>query len=92
MERKRLHIFYSGRVQGVGFRFTVKSLVRGFEVSGIIRNLDDGRVELVAEGAQPELEAFRQAIKDSELGPLIKHEEERWTGAKNEFRGFEIVR
>ena len=62
MSRARLHIHYSGRVQGVGFRYTVKSLITGFEVVGTIRNLPDGRVELVAEGERAELEAFRQAV------------------------------
>ena len=57
-----------------------------------MRNLPDGRVELTAEGARAELEAFRQAIQDSELGHFIRQEEAGWTDAKNEFRGFEIVR
>ena len=58
-------VFYSGRVQGVGFRYAVKSLTPGFEVTGTIRNLADGRVELVAEGEHAELDAFRQAEKYS---------------------------
>jgi acylphosphatase len=91
MERKRLHIFYSGRVQGVGFRYTVKILAQGFDLAGQVHNLPDGRVELLAEGSEAELSAFQQSIKDSELGPFIKHEEAHWEGAKNEFRGFEIV-
>lgn len=92
MGRKRLHVFYSGRVQGVGFRFTVKTLAQGFEITGAIRNLADGRVELLAEGAEGELEAFRAAIRDSGVGPLIRQEEQAWLEPKNEFRGFEIVR
>ena len=50
-----MHIFYSGHVQGVGFRYTVKSVAAGFEVNGTVRNLPDGRVELVAEGDSGEL-------------------------------------
>ena len=92
MERRRLQIFYAGRVQGVGFRYTVKNLACGFEVAGAVRNLADGRVELVAEGARAELEEFRQAIQDSGLGHFIQQEEAAWSGAKNEFRGFEIIR
>ena len=91
MERQRLHVFYSGRVQGVGFRYSVKRLALGFEVAGTVRNLPDGRVELVAEGARSELEEFRKAIQDSELGHFIRREEISWREAKNEFRGFEIV-
>jgi len=87
----RLHVLYAGRVQGVGFRYTVKSLAPGFEVTGIIRNLPDGRVELVAEGQKEELEAFQQAVRDSGLGRLIAREDISWADASNEFRGFAIV-
>ena len=92
MSRSRLHIFYSGRVQGVGFRYTVKILASGFEVTGIVRNLSDGRVEMVAEGRKEELEAFRRAIQDSEVGRFIRNEGAAWNEARGEFRGFEIVR
>ena len=91
MVRSRLHACYSGRVQGVGFRYTVKSLVTGFEVTGSIRNLPDGRVELIAEGEKEELEAFQQAIRDSGLGKLISHEQVDWTEARGNFCGFEII-
>jgi acylphosphatase len=90
--RRRIQVFYSGTVQGVGFRYTVKSLTTGFEVTGVVGNLPDGRVELVAEGMKSELEAFAQAIRESELGHFIRKEDMRWDQAKNEFRGFEIVR
>jgi acylphosphatase len=91
MIRERLHIFYSGRVQGVGFRYTAKVTAHGFEVTGLVRNLMDGLVELVAEGHRSELEAFRLAIQDSEVGRFVRQEEVNWSPAKNEFRGFEIV-
>jgi acylphosphatase len=79
-------------VQGVGFRYTVKALASGFEVTGIIRNLSDGRVEWVAEGTRAELEVFRRAIQDSEVGRFIRNEEAAWHEATGEFRGFQIVR
>ena len=87
-----MHVFYSGNVQGVGFRYTAKSVATGFELTGTVRNLSDGRVELVAEGAKDELEAFCQAIRDSGLGHFIEKETVSWGDAQNEFRGFEIVR
>ena len=87
-----MQIFYSGRVQGVGFRYTVKTVVSGFEITGTVRNLPDGRVELVAEGPKSELEAFRQAVQDSGLESFIQDEEVIWSEPANEFRGFEIVR
>jgi acylphosphatase len=69
----------------------VKSLVTGFEVTGTIRNLPDGRVELIAEGDRTELEAFQQAIRDCGLGRLITHEQVGWTEARGDFCGFEII-
>ena len=92
MSQVRVQIIYSGRVQGVGFRYAVKSLVPGFDVQGTVRNLPDGRVELCAEGERLELEAFQQAIRDSGLGGLIKSETVQWTDARRDLRGFEIVR
>jgi acylphosphatase len=91
MNRVRMEVLYSGRVQGVGFRYTVKSLVSGYEVSGLVRNLDDGRVELIAEGTREELEAFHQAIMDSGLGRLIRDVKIAWGEAASRFRGFEIT-
>jgi acylphosphatase len=90
--RCRMQIFYSGRVQGVGFRYTAKSVAAGFEVAGTVRNLPDGRVELLAEGEKDELEAFRKAISGAGLAGFIRDEKVTWGEVKNEFRGFEIVR
>jgi acylphosphatase len=92
MKRSRMHIFYSGRVQGVGFRYSVKTVATGFDVSGTVRNLADGRVELIAEGSREELEAFREAIPQAGLARFIKNEDASWSEAANGFRGFEIVR
>ena len=89
--RRQMQVFYSGKVQGVGFRYTVKSVARGFEVVGWVRNLSDGRVEMVVEGTKDELEAFRQGVQESGLGHFIEKEMVGWSEAKNEFRGFEIV-
>jgi len=87
-----MHIYYSGKVQGVGFRYAVKTAATGFEVTGLVRNLPDGRVELAAEGAREELDAFRQAIRDEGLDHFIRDEKVDWSDATGEFRGFEIVR
>ncbi len=87
-----MQILYSGNVQGVGFRYTVRSIATGFEVTGAVRNLPDGRVELVAEGASAELESFRQAIRDGGLDHFIRDEALSWAEARNDFRGFEIAR
>jgi acylphosphatase len=92
MSLVRVQVLYSGRVQGVGFRYTVKSLVPGYDVLGIIRNLPDGRVELIVEGKQEELDAFLKAIRDSGLRRNIRDEEIVFGNAQDNFRGFEIVK
>jgi acylphosphatase len=91
MKRWRLRVLYSGTVQGVGFRYTARGVASGFEVTGSVRNLPDGTVELVAEGERPELEAFQQAIRDSGLGSLIRQEMVSWSEPQGNLRGFEIV-
>src|SRR5579859_6599364 len=90
-KRLRMRVFYSGRVQGVGFRYNAKSVAAGFEVTGTVRNLLDGRVELVAEGSREELEAFRAGIRDSGMAGFVKDEAVTWSDAQNDLRGFEIV-
>jgi acylphosphatase len=90
MKRHRVTNLYSGRVQGVGFRYTAKTVATGYEVTGTVRNLPDGRVELVAEGSKDELDAFLEGIRESEVGRFIRQEQAWWTDAKNEFRGFAI--
>ena len=87
-----LQVFYEGNVQGVGFRWTVRDAAKGFDVTGWVRNLPDGRVELTAEGSRAELDDFGRAIQDSELSHFIQQEQVEWSPAKNEFRGFDIVR
>lgn len=86
-----MHVLYSGRVQGVGFRYTTRAVVSGFEITGMIRNLPDGRVEMLAEGCRDELTAFLQAIRDSGLGHFIAHEMVTWADATGEFKGFAIA-
>jgi acylphosphatase len=55
-------VYYSGSVQGVGFRYTAQGLASGFAVAGHVRNLTDGRVELVAEGAADQVDGFLAAL------------------------------
>jgi len=55
-------VYYSGSVQGVGFRYTAQGLASGFAVAGYVRNLPDGRVELVAEGAADQVDGFLAAL------------------------------
>lgn len=88
---KGIQVFYEGRVQGVGFRYCVRQLACGFEVTGWVRNLPDGRVEMQACGEPGELSQFLESIRESELKGHIRKEESHpvpaFTG-----KGFEIVR
>jgi acylphosphatase len=59
----RRRVFYSGLVQGVGFRFTTQRLAKNRDVGGYVRNLPDGRVELVAEGDPAEVDALLEAVR-----------------------------
>ena len=81
---------YSGRVQGVGFRVTARGLARGFAVAGYVRNLPDGRVELVAEGEPQAVEGFLAAVS-RELGDNIHSSTvARESAAEPEFDAFAI--
>jgi acylphosphatase len=55
-------VYYSGRVQGVGFRYTAQALARGYPVTGYVRNLPSGEVELVAEGEPAQVDALLAAV------------------------------
>ena len=84
-------VFYEGRVQGVGFRFTVKHLARGYDVAGWVRNLADGRVELQCSGEREEVDAFLAVIAESELQSHIKTVTAIPIPPLVGARGFEIV-
>ena len=85
-----LRVFYEGHVQGVGFRFTVRHIAKGFDVTGWVRNLPDRRVELQVTGEEDEVHAFLHRIADSELHSLIRKQTENKLTEPVAARGFEI--
>jgi acylphosphatase len=85
-----IQVFYEGNVQGVGFRYSVRQVAKGFDVTGSVRNLRDGRVELLATGDEEEVRAFLDAIGQSELRAHIKKHSEAPLASPPAFRGFEI--
>jgi acylphosphatase len=85
-----VQVFYEGNVQGVGFRWSVRNIAKGFDVTGSVRNLRDGRVELLATGDDEEVRAFLDAILQSELRAHIKKHSESPLAEPPAFRGFEI--
>ena len=85
-----LQVFYEGNVQGVGFRWTVRHAATGFDVTGWIRNLPDGRVELQVNGEENEVRAFLDRIAQGELHSLIHRQTENKLEKPVTARGFEI--
>jgi acylphosphatase len=87
---KRVHLFVSGRVQGVFFRAHTRDLAQRLGLSGFVRNLPDGRVEVVAEGPE---EKLQELIEFCHRGPPLAHVtnvEIRWEEPTGEFRGFSV--
>jgi acylphosphatase len=84
-------VFYEGRVQGVGFSYTVRQVATGFDVTGWVRNLPDGRVELLAAGETDEVADFLKAIEESSLASHIRNQIVNVIPAPVGLRGFEIV-
>lgn len=89
MDLERRHVFYSGHVQGVGFRYSTQKIAKNFAVTGFVQNLPDGRVELVAEGTMAELQAFMQEI-DERLSNCIRSTAVDRRPATGEFHYFRI--
>jgi acylphosphatase len=87
LERREIH--YTGRVQGVGFRYTTREIAERFAVLGYVENLPDGRVRLVAESDSAELDRFLEAVS-ARLGRNIATADARSRPATGEFDGFFI--
>lgn len=87
--KKQIHVYYSGRVQGVGFRYTAQNLARELGIYGWVKNLDDGRVEICLEAEEEKLrqfltrtsEYFKKYIRDTDI---------EYSAATGEFKNFEI--
>jgi acylphosphatase len=88
----RCNVYFSGRVQGVGFRFTAVEIADRFPgIGGFVRNLADGRVEIVAEGPEEQVGAFVAAVEDA-MGPYIRGVDKKQLPATGEFSDFTIAR
>lgn len=86
---KALRVHYEGRVQGVGFRWMIRDLAKGYEVCGSVRNLDDGRVEVIVSG--DDSENFLEAVGGSPLAGHITSVRREELMLQNRPRGFQIV-
>ena len=85
--RRQVRVVYAGEVQGVGFRYTARSLANGLGVTGGVENLNDGTVRLVAEGAEEVLKRLLLNIRLSRVGMYIADERVQW-GDEQGLSGF----
>ena len=89
MKGIRRHIYYRGNVQGVGFRYSAVRAAANYQVRGYVKNLYDGRVELVVEGEVAEVKGFIADLAERMRGYIMdgSEQEEPFSG---EFAGFDI--
>ena len=80
---------FSGRVQGVGFRYTAQNIALQYNVSGYVRNLPDGRVELVMEGPDGEMDELVESLK-RKMNGYIRNVDRRVEPPTGEFNRFSI--
>ncbi len=86
-------VIITGRVQGVGFRYTAKDLARGFDVCGSVRNQPDGSVEILIMGEEDEVDAFlKELVEESAVAHHVKHLHSQPIPELKGIRGFNITR
>jgi len=81
VEQTARHIVFSGQVQGVGFRFTAHRIAARYSLTGFVRNLPDGNVEMLAQGAERDInhclaeiqDNFKGYIQDTKIEPIPPH-------------------
>ncbi len=86
---QRREVYFCGRVQGVGFRYTVRGIASRFDVTGFVKNLPDGRVELVVEGMSGHVGSFLAAV-ETDLGRYITQKQQATCPPIGQFPEFEI--
>lgn len=82
-------VFFEGHVQGVGFRFTTFQVAKGYEVTGYVKNLNDGRVQLELEGEHGECIAFIRALNE-EMASFIRDKSQTEDLRPPQFKEFTI--
>lgn len=87
--KKQIHVYYSGRVQGVGFRFTAEDIAHDLRICGWVKNLRDGRVEVIAEAEETVLKDFLERI-NKYFSQYIQDVNVEWQAASGELGDFGI--
>ena len=89
-ELARFQAFVSGAVQGVGFRYFAMNAAHGLGVTGWVRNLYDGSVQVVAEGSRQDLEKLLQILRQGPLSGRVDEVRDSWFEFQGEFDRFEV--
>jgi len=87
---QRVHVFFSGIVQGVGFRFMVQRFAFKLDLKGWVKNLSDGKVEIVVEGEKDKINELISQLKN-EFDGSIENVDIEISEPTNEFKSFSIV-
>lgn len=88
--KNRLHAWVLGKVQGVGFRYFVRQRAVELPISGWVRNLSDGRVELIAEGSRKDLEEFLAVVRQGPRGSQVSDVQVEWSDKDEGLQGFSV--
>ena len=91
MKKIRVHIFVSGRVQNVCFRGDTQQIARELEITGWVKNLPDGKVEIIAEGEKEKLKQMVDWVKQGPPAAQVNNIDIEWQEYKGEFKDFHIV-
>ena len=86
-----LHAVVSGRVQGVGFRYSAVRQARALGITGTVANLPDGSVEVLAEGRMPDLERLLEWLREGPPGAHVHGVDTQWLPWSGRFHGFEVA-
>lgn len=89
MQLRQAHVFYSGIVQGVGFRYRSQAIANSLNISGWVRNLPDGRVEMIAQADKNKLDEFLLAV-DNALADYIRNKQIIFEDTEEILKGFDI--
>ncbi|MDD5669223.1 MAG: acylphosphatase [Candidatus Omnitrophica bacterium] len=87
--KSHVHVYFSGKVQGVGFRYTAEEIARSLGICGWVSNMRDGRVEIVGEAEKSVLLDFIEQLK-SRFSLYIRDTEIEWLPAQGEYKDFDV--
>ena len=90
MPDQQLHATVEGHVQGVGFRYFVLEIAQRLQLTGWVRNLVNGNVELIAEGNRPDLDKLYAALQSGSPGSYVTNVISEWLPAENTYTMFSI--